>query len=248
MHGKQPMSRSDLIKTLDASHAAGQQLNFWLRDDDAVEPTPELDRLLALTATSHVPTTLAVIPENTGIALAEHLRPRNDITVAVHGWSHGSHSGPGEKTQELGDHRPLPVVTGELRAGFEKLAQLYPGQFVPIMVPPWNRISDAVAEALPSLGYEALSVYGPENEGPLPLLNTHLDIMNWRTRSGREPDELFSGLAALVERPDRPPVIGVLTHHLVHDEQAWGFLDQLFEITAGHPACVWKDARDILPH
>jgi hypothetical protein len=62
-------------------------------------------------------------------------------------------------------------------------------------------------------------------------------------RGGREPDELFSQLAGLFHHPEQPPTIGVLTHHLVHDEKAWTFLETLFAATVGHPACDWKDAR-----
>jgi len=41
--------------------------------------------------------------------------------------------------------------------------------------------------------------------------------------------------------------IGLLTHHLVHDDTAWRFLDQLFAITADHSGCRWASVRDFLP-
>lgn len=99
----------DPWKTLEAEldrwRQAGRTARFWLRDDDAVEPTPALDRLVALSGQHRVPMTLAVIPEHTGEALAQRLTVHRDIDVAVHGWSHVNFAGAGEKKQELGPHR-----------------------------------------------------------------------------------------------------------------------------------------------
>ena len=38
-----------LAEELERWRLAGRRADFWLRDDDAVEPTAELDRLLGLT-------------------------------------------------------------------------------------------------------------------------------------------------------------------------------------------------------
>src|SRR5216684_8019215 len=61
----------DLERELDAWRAAGRSATLWWRDDDAVRPTPALDRLLAIAA--GVPLALAVIPGPTGAPLAERL-------------------------------------------------------------------------------------------------------------------------------------------------------------------------------
>jgi hypothetical protein len=247
MQERPTVSQAELTSVLDNLSRNGRRVRFWLRDDDAVEPTRELDRLLDLARTFAVPLTLAVIPEHTGRALADHMGMRDDVTVAVHGWSHVNHAEPGEKKQELGAHRSLQTVADELRAGLEKLSELYPRTFIPMLVPPWNRISPNLIGALPSLGYSALSVFGPEKPAPLALLNTHVDIMNWHgVRGGREPNVVFSELAELLAKPDCPEVIGILTHHLVHDNNAWAFLQGLFDATSQHAACRWSSARTVL--
>ena len=46
-------------KRLDQLAAEGRTLTLWLRDDDAVDATPALDRLLTLCARYSVPPTLA---------------------------------------------------------------------------------------------------------------------------------------------------------------------------------------------
>lgn len=232
------MSVTHFRNTLERLAESGDRVRLWLRDDDAVDPTPALDRLLALSARYAVPVTLAVIPENTGDALAKRLETVAQARVAVHGWSHRNHAMDGEKKQELDGHRPAEAVHAELKAGFEKLAVLHPARFTPMLVPPWNRIAPTL---MPVPGYEALSVFGPEKPGSLMrVVNTHVDVMDWHgTRGGRPADELFAELAGWLDRKDRPPAIGVLTHHLVHDEAVWEFLDRLFAETAAHPACAW---------
>lgn len=241
------MSERLFAETLDRLAADGQEVRFWLRDDDAVVPTPALDRLLRLVADDAVPITLAVIPRDTGAPLADALNGRDDVSVAVHGWSHANHAGDGEKKQELSAHRSLAATTGELAAGFDKLAALYRHQFIPMLVPPWNRIAPEAIDALPDLGFRSLSVFGPEQAAAVPCLNTHVDIMNWRgVRGGRDPAEVFAELAKLVASPERPKTVGILAHHLVHDDDAWAFLDALFRATARHSSCRWVSARDAL--
>ncbi|MEI1248177.1 polysaccharide deacetylase family protein [Rhizobium aouanii] len=239
-----------LRRELDRWQAAGRVARLWLRDDDAVEPTPDLETLLALTGESGVPLALAVIPGLTGEALAVRLAEEAGVAVAVHGWSHTNHAGPERKKQELGGERAAEAVLGELGEGFRLLERLHPARFLPVLVPPWNRIDAALIPALPGLGFAALSVYGrAKQDGPMPLLNTHIDIIDWHgTRGGRSAGELVAELVAeLGDRftgSDEP--IGVLSHHLVHDAAAWDFLSALFATTARHPAVRWSPASALL--
>ncbi|RVU07464.1 MULTISPECIES: polysaccharide deacetylase family protein [Rhizobium] len=239
-----------LRRELDRWQAAGRVARFWLRDDDAIEPTPDLERLLASSGENEVPLTLAVIPGLTGEALAARLAEEAGVSVAVHGWSHTNHAGPERKKQELGGDRPAEIVLGELGEGVRLLQRLHPARFLPVLVPPWNRIDATLIPALPDLGFTALSVYGRARQGgPIPLLNTHVDIIDWHgTRGGRSEAELVAELVAeLRDRfagSDEP--IGVLTHHLVHDAAAWDFLSALFTATGRHPAVHWSAASALL--
>ncbi|NTJ43241.1 polysaccharide deacetylase [Agrobacterium larrymoorei] len=242
------MTEKLLLETLDDFATKGRIADFWLRDDDAIEPTAALDRLLDLSEQFSVPMTLAVIPQPTGEALAGHLDGNAKIDIAVHGWAHRNHAGAGEKKRELGLHRPKDVVLDELKAGYNKLAKLYGSRFVPMLVPPWNRIDDAIVEALPDFGYEALSVFGPEKSAPVSLINTHVDVIDWRgTRGGRNHDVLFAETAARIEEAhETGGTTGILTHHLDHDESVWLFLQRLFTLTANHPGCRWRASSDIV--
>lgn len=228
----------------------GRPVAFWLRDDDAVAPSAALDRLLAVAA--DVPLALAVIPARAEPSLAERLNPLPGVTVLQHGFSHANHAAAGTRKRELGPERPLPAVLAELAEGQERLAMF--ARVAPILVPPWNRIDDAVAAALPTLGFRALSVYGdrpPGGRGPL-RLNTHVDPVDWRGSRGFLGEEAVLGmLLARLARlqsgaADRDEATGILTHHLVHDPACFVFLENLLPAIAEHPACRWHSAETLL--
>lgn len=213
-----------------------------------MEPTPALDTLLDLCAGFSAPVTLAVIPEMTTDRLAQHLDTSDIAQVAVHGWSHANYAGEKEKKQELGSHRDPAIVLDELQSGLDKLHDLHGGRLVPMLVPPWNRIDAGIVKELAGLGYRALSVFGPEKSTLPPCLNTHVDVIDWHgSRGGRDDGILFSETAARILRAaENGGVTGVLTHHLVHDDNVWHFLRRLFEVTAEHPAARWRSSKDLV--
>ncbi|WP_425901938.1 polysaccharide deacetylase family protein [Agrobacterium radiobacter] len=242
------MSLETLVAALDECERRGIKADLWLRDDDAVEPTPALDTLLDLCAGFSAPVTLAVIPEMTTDRLAQHLDTSDIAQVAVHGWSHANYAGEKEKKQELGSHRDPAIVLDELQSGLDKLHDLHGGRLVPMLVPPWNRIDAGIVKELAGLGYRALSVFGPEKGTLPPCLNTHVDVIDWHgSRGGRDDGILFSETAARILRAaENGGVTGVLTHHLVHDDNVWRFLRRLFEVTAEHPAARWRSSKDLV--
>jgi hypothetical protein len=238
-----------LLARLDQWQTDGRVARFWLRDDDAVAPTPALRALMALTARYRVPLGLAVIPAPATPELAALVGEQPEIAVLPHGWSHHNHAGRGEKKQELGRHRPAEAVLGELGQSLDRLRHLFGPRTLPVLVPPWNRIDAALLPYLGPLGYRAVSVFGPEKPGPLAMVNTHADIMDWHgTRGCRPAGDIVADIVARLDRmePSRD-AMGLLTHHLVHDAAAWDFLETLFAVTTGHPACRWAAPGDLMP-
>jgi len=235
-----------LILALNQRKDADDPVQFWLRDDDAVEPTQPLEDLLALTTRYSIPCTLAVIPARSSDALAQRLITTNDVTVAVHGWSHQNYAPVDEKKQELGLHRPLNEICSELKRGYSVLAHQHAPNFVPLLVPPWNRIDPAIVIELNALGFQGLSTFGAATTNSIAVVNTHVDVIDWRgTRGGRNANELVDELVELIESTQIP--IGILTHHLVHDDTAWQFLHELFSITSLHPGAKWVPINHLLP-
>lgn len=237
-----------LVSALDGWQAAGRVAPFWLRDDDAVEPTEPLSRLLDLASRHSVPLTLAVIPAHAGEALANLVADRPDVDVTLHGWSHTNHAPPDQKKQELGLHRGREVVLAELDEGHRRMKLLFGDNYVPVLVPPWNRIDKTLIDALPGIGIEALSVFGKEKAGPLPVINTHVDIMDWHgTRGGRPAADIVADvLRRLGEMAEFGGSLGLLTHHLVHDEAAWSVIEDFLALTRAHPACRWISLRELV--
>ena len=236
---------------LDIWQNQGQTAQFWLRDDDAIAPTPALDRLIAILARHHIPVLLAIIPKSAGPELAARLAGADLVLPCQHGFSHRNHAGPGEKPQELGLHRGFEPALADLRAGRDKLLALFGDALRPVLVPPWTRIDPALVKHLAGLGLTALSTFG----APAPpdfRIDANVDIIDWRaTRSGHEHPKLVGKLveALVAARKNQHAPIGILAHHLVHGERAWSFLDNLGENLAGHPAARWVsfDALAALP-
>ncbi|CAH1656468.1 Putative glycosyltransferase [Hyphomicrobiales bacterium] len=207
----------------------GATLDVWWRDDDAVAPTAALDRLLAMSTRQGMPIALAVIPEGAERELAARLAAEPSVDVLVHGYGHHNHAPAGVKKAEFGDHRPLETLHGEVRAGLERLRALMPRKLVPAFVPPWNRIAPELAATLPALGYRGLSTFKPRRSlAGLVVANCHCDPIDWHgSRSLVDPHIVIDRLASeiLTMTDDEP--IGLLTHHLVHDEAIWRFCEDL---------------------
>ena len=241
-----------LEKELDAWAQAGMTARVWLRDDDASVPTPALDRLARLTMAHAIPVTLAVIPLPAGDELLAQIDQWRLFDVAVHGYAHQNHARPGEKKCELLAARG-GVMLEELLAAAKKLQGLFRHKFLAMLVPPWNRIDSEIIASLPACGYSSLSVHGwPEqlsSSRDIKQLNVQVDIIDWQGSRGGKPvldlaGELSVALGQARQRGGCP--VGILTHHLVHDDRAWVFLESLFEFTCRHNAIEWTSARTLL--
>jgi peptidoglycan/xylan/chitin deacetylase (PgdA/CDA1 family) len=231
---------------------AGERPRLWLRDDDAVAVTPALRQLMAMCSSAGVKPLIATIPATTTPELADYLGSEA-ADVAIHGWSHTNHAPAGSKAQEFPIHRPRDEILGELEQAAARVQTVFGGRELPMYVPPWNRIAPEVASLLPSLGFRALSGYGRKSlfagVSPVLELNTHVDIIDWRgTRGGHKADKLTRDLAEALawSRESGGVPIGILTHHLVHDIQAWRFLDELFVETGPSSGVRWCSAAEFL--
>jgi hypothetical protein len=242
---------ADLERELDIWGAAGRTATLWWRDDDAVRPTPALDRLLALAA--GVPLALAVIPGRAIAPLAQRLHSCPGLRVLQHGWMHANHAGADEKKCELGPQRPLPLIAGELAAGWRRLAGLFGPLAIAVLTPPWNRMSEDLVPLLATAGYLGLSTAGPRRQAePSPGLrqvNTHADLAAW-------PSGRFIGSASALGlvvahlaarragRVDAAEPTGLLTHHLVMDRESEIFIARFLALTREHRAARWLGAAE----
>jgi hypothetical protein len=220
---------------------AGYVPSFWWRDDDATRHTPALDRLLALSGRFGVPLAIAAVPARTEPSLAERLANEGLVTVLVHGHAHRNHAPPGEKKAEFGAHRPPGELEADAAEGLAAgTAAGLP--LAPVFVPPWNRAAADLVATLPGLGYRGVSTFkdrAARLAAPgLVQVNAHLDPVDWHGGGAMlDRSMLVAALARAVidrteGRADRGEAIGLLTHHLAHDEAVWAFCESFVEHVA----------------
>lgn len=201
-----------LDQALTRLHAAGHQLSFWWRDDDAVGATPQLDQLLDLAQRYHLPLALAVVPGMAESSLVQRIdraatdspEGRPEIVILQHGWKHQNHAGPDAKKCEYPASRDPDICLAELSQGQARLKALFGSRFLPVVVPPWNRFASSLIPSLATHGFIGISG-GPSgfpNSGGTPLRQAHttIDPIDWARR--RNPTSHGIGvrpLAAIVD-------------------------------------------------
>ena len=248
---------SALSAELDCWAAAGRTATFWWRDDDAGEMTDQLDRLLRLRQKADVGLALATVPSRLDKPFRARMDDEANVAVLQHGYSHHNFATLEERKIELDGSRPAEYVIADLAVGMQALTSV--AGAVPVLVPPWNRIAQHLLPLLPELGYRGLSTLGPRQRpnalAGLRQNNVHIDPIDWRGHAG--PPRAFTGteraIAAAIEHlaarrastTDGEEATGLMTHHLVQDEETWRFVEQFIDRTKIHPAAAWLAAHDV---
>jgi len=228
---------------------AGLNLPLWWRDDDAVQPTAQLDHLTAMAERFQIPVHLAVIPSPASLKLANAIRKTDHLIPVVHGWTHQSHAPKGQKKAEFGAHRPVADMLAEATQSFDRMKTLFGTRLRPMFVPPWNRISGDLPAGLADIGYTSLSTFAPRRHSHaakgLARINTHLDPINWRgNRSLVDPGTLIHQITRMLQdrrtgAADNGEPFGLLTHHLVHDADIWAFTQAILTEFQRGPVLIW---------
>ena len=242
----------------------GLTARLWLRDDDAIAATPALARLLASCRAGGVTVLIAAIPMAADASLQRALAGATCAEVAVHGIWHRNHAPPTRKAEELAPERGRSEIMAALVPARARLQQMLGADAGRWYVPPWNRITPEVASWLPEAGFSAVSTFGTDHlskNAALLEANTHVDIIDWKGgRVGRPVAWVAAELArqlALARAdggrvaggPGAPSVvrpIGILTHHLVHDDSAWAALDGLLAATRHSRGARWIRPSELL--
>jgi hypothetical protein len=218
---------------------------LWWRDDDAGCIAPTLAPLLDLSFAGTRPIGLAVVPAWLDDATMRLIRGEPNAQVLQHGWTHASHALGDEKSIELGGDATTADCLDLLRAGAARLDSAFGDAFLPILVPPWNRIADRVLERLGEVGYAGLSTFADDLRGAvfgLVHINAHVDIIDWRK------DRRMKPVATLLAEVDDllaqgAPVIGILSHHLVMSVDDVARLGHFFMELEARYRCRWVAPR-----
>src|SRR6185503_18542323 len=218
---------------------------LWWRDDDCREPTWKLDRLLYLS--TGLPITLAVIPDGNLNALGARLEKAKGVSIAQHGVDHANKLPEPGPRSEFPSDMTQDQINASLAAGRARLtaAGLAPRLFVP----PWNEADDRLKKAILAAGYSTYSIgiYGQAGQG-LSHIGAQVDVLRWKGEPRfRGQRRIFAALRTELEqrrasgRFEEP--IGLLTHHLVHDESTWAFLDWFLKFS--RTRFEWRSFDDL---
>lgn len=223
----------------------GKTLEFWWRDDDAVEPTTQLHQLLHISEKFSIPLHLAVIPESCKQAF-----PISDLCyVLQHGITHQNLAPSGEKKCELHSSQINDALIARLKQNKKKLENFFGHKFVDCMVPPWNRISPDYIDCLLKAEFKFLSTFNERKfQDQILQINTHLDIIDWSSHPrkflGEEILERFISLLRQIRLQNKNHPIGLLTHHLVHDNDCWDFIENLLGFIKDNPTIRLFNFKD----
>jgi hypothetical protein len=230
---------------------AGCTLSLWWRDDDARRPTPQLDRLLALSEQYDVPVTLAVIPSAASGDLARRIRDARLVSAIQHGIDHVDRAKATERgAREMATEWDAQEIATRLETTRREL-QCMPNSF-PVFVPPWNVTHPCLEAALRSTGFRGWSPgRAVQQSQGLVRIDTHVEVLRWKG------GVRFRGEACFMRRLIRlaherrcagrwTEPIGILTHHLQQDEPSWEFFERFIRWTKGNTAIEWRSLSRLL--
>lgn len=256
----------EVRRELDRWADGGLTANFWVRDDDAIQVSPGLERLRHVAISRGIQIGLAVIPGKALPDLIDFLAcGTQEFYPMCHGWQHINHS-RGSKPAEFGPDRPATELIMDARSALRRFNELFPSAKA-VFVPPFNCATTALVKSLPHIGYFGASLmpgrverallklsYGlswlPTIKIPvfsnLPRIDVHLDVINWETMNAQSTEMIVSAVLQNLRGRRRGLIaadapIGLLTHHLVHNEGIWNRCDEVLDNLQSHDAVSFVD-------
>lgn len=241
-----------LIPVRMALDAREQATEVFFRDDDAGWDDDRLYALLDCFRDCHTPIDLAVIPEAPSLSLADSLLERwrrNPILLGLHqhGYSHHNHESQGRKC-EFGVSRSEERQFKDLLAGKQQLECLFGSALDSIFTPPWNRCSQATADSLIKLGFQALSRNrgaASLDTGTLREIPVAIDWCGIRIKSAQPWMALGQAIAEALH-PTHPLPLGIMLHHAVMDGDDLEHLQAVLQLFREHPNTHCRLMREFL--
>ena len=219
---------------------AGRAPVLWWRDDDARGPTGPLERLLSLARRRRAPLTLAAIAGPHLTDLVRRIEREPGVEIAIHGFKHVNRQPEGRGFGEIVESDGVDWIGAELRATV--MAFHRAGASPTLFVPPWNNLQPRLIEALHDSPVRAVSGFDQSGGvvSGVARLDAHLDVLRWKDGARfRGTWKFLSRMRRLLKqrrlagRWDEP--IGLLTHHLDHDQPTWLFLEQFLAVFPVRP-------------
>lgn len=227
----------------------GHTLSLWWRDDDARGPTPRLDRLLAISERNKVPVALAVVPSVENRELAKRIKGFRGVTVVQHGIDHVNRATANERrAREMATAWGAQNIAARIEATRE-LRRM--PNWVPLFVPPWDHAHACLDTALRTTGFMGRSGGGVLQSEGLVTIDAHLEVLRWKGGArfrgeGRFMHRLVRLCCERRRARQWTKPIGIVTHHLQHDEASWKFLERFVPWARCNSAIVWRSLPELL--
>jgi hypothetical protein len=234
---------------------SGLRAKFWVRDDDAVEVSEELLRLRDIAAKYRIRIGLALIPGRVSPDLVNFLdRSGSQFYPMCHGWKHVNHNAK-NSPGEFGADRPISSLITDARLALQLFSQLF-GSAKAIFVPPFNNATPSLIKSLPNIGFFGVSLtpsylertllklsFGLNFRAPVTIpdlnrgrrIDVHVDLINWQAKTAHETGTIAGQILRQLRArrlgylsADVP--IGLLTHHLAHDERVWSLCQDVLSV------------------
>jgi hypothetical protein len=247
----------ELEQELQLWRDSGAKPNFWIRDDDATTPHPQLIELADLCESEKVPLTLAIIPLPLTLELVDLVLGRPHLTPIQHGFDHVNRQTASDVAKsEFPDGRNPVEAIRSIQLGSYVMKEAFGERALPVFCPPWGTMAPALRDGLRNLDFIGFSGSRTGRElhrrsvipaAGLRLASAHVAINRPRPGDPLGEADILATLASLVralrlEKSDEP--IGIMTHHWGVDGHVRDFLKQLFNVTRSAGA-VWRDPRAI---
>jgi hypothetical protein len=249
-------------RELDCWAIQGLKADFWVRDDDAVEISPQLARLHDLAENYDITIGLAVIPAKLHPSLPRYMsRDGQRFYPMCHGWRHINYAKGGRRPAEFGRQRPNSELVNDACLAYRAFAGYFGDNGV-VFVPPYGRISKKLVKALPEIGFSGLSgaagwlerklshlsdwniripTVAPLSWSGVPRLDVQIDPIDWRNRTAHDPATISQALVRCLRARRNGWLasslpIGFVTHHLAHNETIWQACDAVLRLVRRHEA------------
>jgi peptidoglycan/xylan/chitin deacetylase (PgdA/CDA1 family) len=221
----------------DALDRAPEPVTVFFRDDDAGWRDERLLALLDLFAARELPVDLAAIPLDVTPELAAGLLARAEASGLVgihqHGFAHVDHEREGRRC-EFGPGRGPDAQLADIRAGRERLTDLFGAALDPVFTPPWNRCTEDTGAALVELGVQVLSRDRTAVPLGLPGLAELPVQVDWfAKRKGRRLGRAAVGEQLAARAAEHAP-LGVMLHHAEMEEDDMAALAELLDVVRAH--------------
>jgi SAM-dependent methyltransferase len=226
---------------------------FFLRDDDAARVTPRLQRLVGVCEETGIELMLAIIPGRLQPDLVEAMTGYDHVVPVQHGYMHESHSAT-ELKSEFPDEEALELQLERTKRGFTAMAAAFGGRFMPILVPPWNNISQQLVANLATLGIVGLSCGGRRGNPVrynVKVFNSWVSLNNFAMQEAPfDPTVIIDKYVRAIRNrigrnEDRLEPVGLTAHHLVTSEEQFRFLHGLIE-TVREAGGQWLGPKELI--